>query len=329
MIGKRSFEDRALLENYAAVIEEIIRAKPSVAKGRYLRSITIASTQGPGVKVDPTPHPRHRRGGARSQLRSADSEDPRQTLSPGQERNEPRPESRGDRADRRRHHSSRRRSSRSTTAASPSRRPTRCATGCATADATFRVVKNSLTERAADAGRRRALKPLLEGPTALTFVRGDAAAAAKAIADFARTTQLLAFKGGLMDGAALSLRRRHLDLAPALARRPLRPARRPRREPDRRTRPHAERADRRPRGRRLAACWRRGRRPEPAPAAAAPAAEAEAASATEAAPEADAPTEAEARDRDAAGGRGAGRARRRQRRWRRRRGAGGARRGRR
>ena len=54
VIGKRSFEARALLENYAAVIEEVIRAKPSVAKGRYLRSITIASTQGPGIKVDPT-----------------------------------------------------------------------------------------------------------------------------------------------------------------------------------------------------------------------------------------------------------------------------------
>ena len=54
VIGKRSFEDRALLENYAAVLEEIIRAKPSVAKGRYLRSITLASTQGPGVKVDPS-----------------------------------------------------------------------------------------------------------------------------------------------------------------------------------------------------------------------------------------------------------------------------------
>jgi large subunit ribosomal protein L1 len=54
VIGKRSFETRALLENYAAVIEEVIRAKPSVAKGRYLRSITIASTQGPGIKVDPT-----------------------------------------------------------------------------------------------------------------------------------------------------------------------------------------------------------------------------------------------------------------------------------
>jgi large subunit ribosomal protein L1 len=53
VIGKASFEDRALLENYAAVIEELIRAKPSAAKGRYLRTITMASTMGPGVKVDP------------------------------------------------------------------------------------------------------------------------------------------------------------------------------------------------------------------------------------------------------------------------------------
>jgi large subunit ribosomal protein L1 len=53
-IGKTSFDERALLENYAAVIEELIRAKPSAAKGRYLRSITMASTMGPGVKVDPS-----------------------------------------------------------------------------------------------------------------------------------------------------------------------------------------------------------------------------------------------------------------------------------
>jgi large subunit ribosomal protein L1 len=52
VIGKASFDDRKLLENYAAVIEELVRAKPSAAKGRYLRSITIASTMGPGVKVD-------------------------------------------------------------------------------------------------------------------------------------------------------------------------------------------------------------------------------------------------------------------------------------
>jgi len=54
VIGKASFDERRLLENYAAVIEELVRAKPSVAKGRYLRSITMASTMGPGIKVDPT-----------------------------------------------------------------------------------------------------------------------------------------------------------------------------------------------------------------------------------------------------------------------------------
>jgi large subunit ribosomal protein L10 len=71
------------------------------------------------------------------------------------------------------------------------------------ADATFKVVKNSLTERAADQVGVDALKALLEGPTALTFVRGDAAVAAKALADYGRATQLLPFKGGFMEGAAL------------------------------------------------------------------------------------------------------------------------------
>jgi large subunit ribosomal protein L1 len=52
VIGKASFDDARLLENYAAVVEELIRAKPSAAKGRYLRSITLTSTMGPGVKVD-------------------------------------------------------------------------------------------------------------------------------------------------------------------------------------------------------------------------------------------------------------------------------------
>ena len=53
-VGKTSFDDRALLENYAAIVEELIRAKPSGAKGRYIKSITLASTMGPGVKVDPS-----------------------------------------------------------------------------------------------------------------------------------------------------------------------------------------------------------------------------------------------------------------------------------
>ena len=51
-IGKVSFEPRALLENYAAVVDEIVRAKPAAAKGRYLESITLATTMGPGIRVD-------------------------------------------------------------------------------------------------------------------------------------------------------------------------------------------------------------------------------------------------------------------------------------
>ena len=54
VIGKSDFEERKLLENYAAVIDELIRAKPSAAKGRYIRTVTVATTMGPGVKVDPT-----------------------------------------------------------------------------------------------------------------------------------------------------------------------------------------------------------------------------------------------------------------------------------
>ncbi|MCW3066997.1 MAG: ribosomal protein [Solirubrobacterales bacterium] len=54
VIGKASFEERALLENYAAVVEELVRAKPAAAKGRYIRSITVAPTMGPGVKIDPS-----------------------------------------------------------------------------------------------------------------------------------------------------------------------------------------------------------------------------------------------------------------------------------
>ena len=72
------------------------------------------------------------------------------------------------------------------------------------ADATFSVVKNSLTERAADKAGAESLKSVLQGPTALTFVRGDAAAAAKALSDAQRVTEVLAFKGGLMDGQVVS-----------------------------------------------------------------------------------------------------------------------------
>jgi large subunit ribosomal protein L10 len=73
------------------------------------------------------------------------------------------------------------------------------------ADALFKVVKNSLTERAADQVGAEALKDYLTGPTALTFVRGDIAVAAKALADYGRAIQLLPVKGGLMDGAVLDV----------------------------------------------------------------------------------------------------------------------------
>jgi large subunit ribosomal protein L1 len=53
-IGKLSFDADTLLENYAALIDEIVRAKPAAAKGRYLHTVTITTTMGPGVKVDPS-----------------------------------------------------------------------------------------------------------------------------------------------------------------------------------------------------------------------------------------------------------------------------------
>lgn len=53
-LGKLSFDANALVENYAAVLDEVLRAKPASAKGKYLKSITIASTMGPGIKLDPS-----------------------------------------------------------------------------------------------------------------------------------------------------------------------------------------------------------------------------------------------------------------------------------
>jgi large subunit ribosomal protein L1 len=53
-IGKISFDERVLLENYAALIDEIMRAKPAAAKGRYLHTVTLTTSMGPGVKVDPS-----------------------------------------------------------------------------------------------------------------------------------------------------------------------------------------------------------------------------------------------------------------------------------
>jgi large subunit ribosomal protein L10 len=73
------------------------------------------------------------------------------------------------------------------------------------ADTTFRIVKNSLTERAAAKAGADTLKALLEGPTAFAFVHGDPAAAAKALNDFTRELDSFQFKGGVMDGTPLSV----------------------------------------------------------------------------------------------------------------------------
>jgi large subunit ribosomal protein L10 len=72
------------------------------------------------------------------------------------------------------------------------------------ADATFRVVKNRLAKRAAEQAGTTELEDLLDGPIALTFVKGDAVVAAKAIATFARQHNVLEYRGGLMDGEALA-----------------------------------------------------------------------------------------------------------------------------
>ena len=52
-IGKKSFDERQLVENYATLIDEIMRAKPAAAKGRYIKTVTLTSTMGPGIHVDP------------------------------------------------------------------------------------------------------------------------------------------------------------------------------------------------------------------------------------------------------------------------------------
>ena len=57
IIGKRSFDEERLLENYLAVVDEIIRAKPAAAKGKYIKTLTLSSTMGPGIRID-SAHPK-------------------------------------------------------------------------------------------------------------------------------------------------------------------------------------------------------------------------------------------------------------------------------
>ena len=217
VIGRASFDEHALLENYAAVIEELIRAKPSAAKGRYLRTITLTSTMGPGVKVDPSrtrdiveeaSSPACRR---RIALHITGHHRPRQSRhprrAPAEDRDRSQSMNRDQKAAAIAEIADHINESQAVFAVDykgisvPQAAELRAK--LRESDATFKVVKNSLTERAADEAGAQALKELLQGPTALTFVRGDIATAAKALADYGRATQLLPFKGGLMDGAAL------------------------------------------------------------------------------------------------------------------------------
>jgi large subunit ribosomal protein L1 len=78
-IGKKSFDERQLLENYATLIEEIVRAKPSAAKGRYIRTITLTTTMGPGVHVDTT----RTRGITEELGESADADSPSEAATVG------------------------------------------------------------------------------------------------------------------------------------------------------------------------------------------------------------------------------------------------------
>jgi large subunit ribosomal protein L1 len=76
-IGKKSFGERQLLENYATLVEEVVRAKPAAAKGRYIRSITLTSTMGPGIHVDPA----RTRDIVEEQAESADADSAKEVVS--------------------------------------------------------------------------------------------------------------------------------------------------------------------------------------------------------------------------------------------------------
>ena len=77
-IGKRSFDERQLVENYAALLDEIVRAKPSASKGRYIRKITLATTMSPGIHVDTT-----KTRDIAEELDSAEAQDAREAVTAG------------------------------------------------------------------------------------------------------------------------------------------------------------------------------------------------------------------------------------------------------
>src|SRR5437773_1388704 len=167
VIGKASFGDRQLVENYAAALDEVLRLKPSASKGRYVKKVTVTTTMGPGIPVDPN---RTRnltveeladdfRGSSAVVLTEyrglsvAQLKELRRTLGAGVH---------------------------------------------------YAVVKNTLTRIAAREASVEGLEDLLTGPSAIAFVNGDPVEAAKGLRDFARANPLLVIKGGVMDGRPLS-----------------------------------------------------------------------------------------------------------------------------
>src|SRR3984893_8824170 len=229
--GKASFDTKSLVENYQAVLDELLRAKPAAAKGRDLRSVSVASTMGPGVRVDPT--------------RSRDLLEPAvyYSASPA---NRTAPQTSG--LDLRGNRAPPGRTRRLLTTGclaccdapssreEPMARPEKVAvveevrTKLAAADAAvlteyrgltvkelatlraalrptateYKVFKNTLARRAVEETGLTDLASLLEGPVDIAFVSGDAVAAAKALRDFGRTAPALVVKGGLLGDRVLS-----------------------------------------------------------------------------------------------------------------------------
>ena len=238
-IGKRSFEERQLIENYQAVIEEIVRVKPAASKGRYLKSITIAQTMGPGIPIDTTRVSQsdvlEEPGlGARPHHATEDPRGRHRRLKPPASRGPPcevgerlRGPS-GTPAPARPHGSEQggdplRRDEKEAAIAALSERLAASDTIFA-ADYRGLTVKQMAELRGAPAGGRDrvhgrqeharaarggatgrdALLAYLDGPTAIAWVGGDAAVAAKALNGYATEhPNALSVKGGLLEGADL------------------------------------------------------------------------------------------------------------------------------
>ena len=240
-IGKASFDEAKLLDNYTAVIEEIVRAKPSSAKGKYIRSATLTTTMGPGIRVDAGKAGDRGAGARRRPRRGPAAEQPRRRWLERGARSRREGETQRSRQPPKlrrrltRDHRRGRLTARKPGAGETMNRDEKSAAieeiaaqiegaeaifavdyrGISVSqaaelraklresDASFRVVKNRLTKLAADKAGEERLAELLEGPTALTFVRGDTASAAKAISTFNKEHDVLTFKGGFMDELVL------------------------------------------------------------------------------------------------------------------------------